>query len=35
MSLWKKLKPDSTIDKFKTKLVAKDFKQKVDVDFFR
>ena len=32
--LRKKLKPDGTIDKFKTRLVAKDFKPKVDVDFF-
>ena len=33
--LRKKLKPDSTIDKFKVRLVAKDFKQKADIDFFR
>ena len=32
--LRKKLKPDGTIDKFKTRLVAKGFKQKIDVDFF-
>jgi hypothetical protein len=32
--LRKKLKPDDTIDKFKTRLVAKGFKQKADLDFF-
>ena len=32
--LRKKLKPDGSIDKFKTKLVAKGFKQKADLDFF-
>ena len=30
----KKLKPDGSIDKFKARLVAKAFKQKVDLDFF-
>jgi hypothetical protein len=30
----RKLKPDRTIEKFKTKLVAKGFKQKEDIDFF-
>ena len=32
--LKKKLKPDGSIDKFKARLVAKAFKQKVDLDFF-
>ena len=32
--LRKKLKPDESIDKFKTRLVAKGFKQKADLDFF-
>ena len=32
--LRKKLKPDGSIDKFKARLVAKDFKQKADLDFF-
>ena len=30
----KKLKPDGSIDKFKARLVAKAFKQKIDLDFF-
>ena len=30
----KKLKPNGSIDKFKARLVAKAFKQKVDLDFF-
>ena len=30
----KKLKPDGSIDKFKARLVANGFKQKVDIDFF-
>ena len=33
-SLKKNLKPDGSIDKFKVRLVAKDFKQKADLDFF-
>ena len=32
--LRKKLKSDGSIDKFKTRLVAKGFKQKADLDFF-
>ena len=32
--LRKKLKPDGSIDKFKARLVAKAFKQKIDLDFF-
>ena len=28
------MKPDGSIDKFKARLVAKDFKQKADLDFF-
>ena len=32
--LRKKLKLDGSIDKFKTRLVAKGFKQKADLDFF-
>ena len=32
--LRKKLKLDGSIDKFKARLVAKSFKQKVDLDFF-
>ena len=28
------MKPDGSIDKFKTRLVAKGFKQKADLDFF-
>ena len=28
------MKPDGSIDKFKARLVAKEFKQKVDLDFF-
>ena len=32
--LRKQLKPDGSIDKFKVRLVAKGFKQKVDLDFF-
>ena len=32
--LRKKLKPDGSIDKFKARLVAKEFKQKADLDFF-
>ena len=32
--LRKKLKLDGSIDKFKARLVAKDFKQKADLDFF-
>ena len=32
--LRKKLKPDGSIDKFKTRLVVKGFKQKADLDFF-
>ena len=30
----RKLKPDGSIDQFKTRLVAKGFKQKADLDFF-
>ena len=30
----RKLKPDDTIDKFKTRLVAKGYKQKHNVDYF-
>ena len=33
-SFEKKLKPDGSIDKFKTRLVAKGFKQKTNFDFF-
>ena len=32
--LRKKLKPDGSTNKFKTRLVAKGFKQKADLDFF-
>jgi len=32
--LRKKLKPDSSIDKYKVRLVAKDYTQKEDLDFF-
>ena len=32
--LRKKLKPNGSIDKFKARLVAKSFRQKVDLDFF-
>ena len=32
--LRKKLKPDGSIDKFKTRLVAKNLKQKAYLDFF-
>ena len=32
--LRKKLKPDGSIDEFKARLVAKDFKQKAYLDFF-
>ena len=32
--LKKKLKPNGSIDQFKARLVAKCFKQKVDLDFF-
>ena len=30
----RKLKPDGTIDKYKTRLVAKGYKQKQNVDYF-
>lgn len=32
--LKKKLKPDGTVDKYKARLIAKDFRQRENINFF-